>query len=186
MNPLPAFALMRFGGQAVVPVLRSLGVGVSLSNHFNGFIGLYYEAKPRGINLTRLNQHYKDIIKFLSLFKIDMNYINFKHYYEIFDLLEKNLPLSEPVIQQSKKSGCFIATAVYGSPYENEVLILKKFRDNWLMKYKLGEIFVKLYYWFSPPIANLIAKSNSLRRITKSILIIPLLKIVNSLKSKEK
>lgn len=84
------------------------------------------------------------------------------------------------------KSGCFIATAVYGSQYENEVLVLKDFRDNWLMKYKLGETFVKLYYWFSPPFANQIAKSNSLKKITKTILIIPLLKLANSIKSEEK
>lgn len=84
-----------------------------------------------------------------------------------------------------KSSGCFIATAVYGSPYANEVILLKEFRDNWLLNFKLGKIFVAFYYWISPPIANLIAKSNSLKALTKSILIIPLIKIANRLKRKE-
>jgi len=84
-----------------------------------------------------------------------------------------------------KSGGCFIATAVYGSPFENEVMVLKNFRDNWLMQYKVGKTFVKLYYWLSPPLANQIAKNDFLRKITKSFLIIPLLKLVNSIKNKE-
>ena len=86
----------------------------------------------------------------------------------------------------SSSSGCFIATAVYGSPYANEVVLLKEFRDNWLLNFKLGKLFVAFYYWISPPIANQIAKSNSLKAITKSTLVIPLIKIANYLKRKEK
>lgn len=86
---------------------------------------------------------------------------------------------------EQKKSGCFIATAVYGSPYANEVVILKEFRDSWLLKFRLGKLFVAFYYWISPPIANQIAKSNSLKVLTKSTLIIPLIKIANHLKGKE-
>lgn len=86
---------------------------------------------------------------------------------------------------KQKKSGCFIATAVYGSPYANEVILLKEFRDNWLLNFKLGKLFVAFYYWISPPIANQIVKSNSLKAFTKSMLIIPLIKIANHLKRKE-
>jgi len=81
--------------------------------------------------------------------------------------------------------GCFIATAVYGTPFANEVIILKEFRDNWLLNFRLGKMFVAFYYWISPPIANQIAKSNSLKAITKSTLVIPLIKIANYLKRKE-
>jgi hypothetical protein len=84
-----------------------------------------------------------------------------------------------------KSSGCFIATAVYGSPYASEVILLKEFRDNWLLNFELGKLFVSFYYWVSPPIANQIAKSNSLKAITKSTLVIPLIKIANYLKRKE-
>jgi len=84
-----------------------------------------------------------------------------------------------------KSSGCFIATAVYGSPYAHEVILLKEFRDNWLLNFKLGKMFVAFYYWISPPIANKIAKSNSLKAITKSALVIPLIRIANYLKRKD-
>jgi hypothetical protein len=85
-----------------------------------------------------------------------------------------------------KKEGCFIATAVYGSPYATEVVILKELRDNLLLNYQLGRDFVRLYYRISPPIANQIAKRKILKEITKSILIIPLIRFINILKRKEK
>lgn len=86
----------------------------------------------------------------------------------------------------TKGGGCFIATAVYGSPYASEVIILKEFRDNWLLNYGLGKVFVSFYYWISPPIANHIAKRNYLKSFTKTTLIIPVIKIAKHLKRKEK
>jgi len=84
-----------------------------------------------------------------------------------------------------KSSGCFIATAVYGTPYANDVILLNEFRDNWLLNFRLGKIFVHFYYWISPPIANQITKSNSIRAFIKFILIIPLIRIAQYLKRKE-
>jgi len=80
--------------------------------------------------------------------------------------------------EEEKKKGCFIATAVYGSPYANEVVLLKQFRDIYLLNNSLGKSFVKFYYFISPPIANRISKRNYLKTIIKSILIIPLIKLV--------
>jgi|GEM_PF-1615206 len=45
---------------------------------------------------------------------------------------------------------CYIATMVYGSYDAPEVLVLRKFRDNFLLKCIIGRKFVKLYYKFSP------------------------------------
>jgi len=87
---------------------------------------------------------------------------------------------------EQKKSGCFIATAVYGSAYANEVIVLKDFRDKFLLKYRLGKSFVQLYYWLSPPIANVISKKYYLREFTKIILTIPLIKLVRKLNIREK
>ncbi|PIQ08117.1 MAG: hypothetical protein COW71_13580 [Ignavibacteriales bacterium CG18_big_fil_WC_8_21_14_2_50_31_20] len=82
------------------------------------------------------------------------------------------------------KSGCFIATAVFDSPYAIEVKILKEFRDNWLLKYAIGKSFVNFYYWISPPIADQIVKRNWLKEFVKTLFIIPLIKIINNLKRK--
>ncbi len=80
-----------------------------------------------------------------------------------------------------EKSGCFIATAVYGSPYAEEVVVLKEFRDNYLLKHDFGKLFVKFYYSVSPPIAQKISKNGWMKNITKTLLIIPLIKLIDNL-----
>ena len=107
--------------------------------------------------------------------------------HEVYDSDGKKIfPLTESYSQDKKKSsGCFIATAVYGSPYANEVIVLKDFRDRWLLKYNLGKMFVKLYYLVSPPIANYISRNNSLKNITKIFIVMPLIKFANKIKERE-
>nr|HID59256.1 hypothetical protein [Desulfobacterales bacterium] len=60
-------------------------------------------------------------------------------------------------------SGCFIATATYGSILHPCVRILRKFRDKYLLVCRPGKWFISIYYQFSPPLASCIAKSNFIR-----------------------
>ncbi len=73
-----------------------------------------------------------------------------------------------------KKGGCFIASAVYRSELATEVVLLSNFRDRYLSKSLLGRAFIRLYYFVSPSIANLIMKSEALCKITRYFLISPL------------
>jgi len=63
--------------------------------------------------------------------------------------------------------GCFVATAAYGSLMEPQVLILREFRDRFMLSNVLGKGFVRLYYTYSPPIAKFIAKHDSLRAMVR-------------------
>jgi hypothetical protein len=63
--------------------------------------------------------------------------------------------------------GCFIATAAFGSYLDPHVMVLRAFRDKVLMQNGLGKQFVKLYYKHSPPAADSIAQSETLRTITR-------------------
>ncbi|MBW1724952.1 MAG: hypothetical protein JRJ33_06200 [Deltaproteobacteria bacterium] len=59
--------------------------------------------------------------------------------------------------------GCFIATAAFGSMMEPHVKILRSFRDRILLQNSIGKGFVGLYYTYSPPIADFIAKHDSMK-----------------------
>ena len=65
---------------------------------------------------------------------------------------------------------CFIATAAYGTSMAKEIDVLRKWRDESLTKTKSGRLFVNTYYMISPPIANVISKSKSMRTVTRKLL----------------
>ena len=66
--------------------------------------------------------------------------------------------------------GCFIATAAYGSLVAPHVEILRDFRDRFLITNTLGKSFVNLYYTYSPPLADFIAKHDHLRMMVRMTL----------------
>ena len=85
------------------------------------------------------------------------------------EMIEVNNTIVER--QNSKaSSGCFIATATYGTPLANEVRILCKFRDTYLLKYFLGRKFVSQYYRISPSISKYIASRPVLKKLIRKSL----------------
>jgi predicted RNA-binding Zn-ribbon protein involved in translation (DUF1610 family) len=76
-----------------------------------------------------------------------------------------------PTIQ--RKSGCFIVTATMGNFNHPYVILLREFRDRWLTKKTLGQIFVEKYYHYSPFFANVIRKRKKLRWISYAFVVEP-------------
>ena len=70
----------------------------------------------------------------------------------------------------SSGTGCFIATAAYGSPLEPHVAALRRFRDQYLARTELGRAFIRFYYRHSPPIAAVIARHEWLRLLVRMLL----------------
>ncbi len=56
--------------------------------------------------------------------------------------------------EPSGQSGCYIATAVYGSYSCDEVYALRRFRDEVLYKSAAGRLFIRIYYKVSPTLAK--------------------------------
>lgn len=59
--------------------------------------------------------------------------------------------------------GCFVATAAFGSYFDPYVRVLRTFRDAYLLTNSAGTAFVEWYYRTSPPIADFIRGSETLR-----------------------
>ncbi len=66
---------------------------------------------------------------------------------------------------------CFISTAAFGSDMAPEVQTFRSFRNKFLLTNIFGKKFVKLYYKYSPPLANFIAESKLLKALTRGILL---------------
>lgn len=69
--------------------------------------------------------------------------------------------------------GCFIATAAYGSALHPHLKYLRDFRDTYLLTNGPGRELVRLYYRYSPPIAEYITERPFLRMVIR-IWLLPL------------
>jgi len=72
-------------------------------------------------------------------------------------------PSPSPSGSSSGGSGCFVATAAFGSYLAPEVVTLRDFRDRYLLTNGPGQAFVDWYYRVSPPAAAFIAEHESLK-----------------------
>jgi len=70
-------------------------------------------------------------------------------------------------ITLSRVEGCFIATAVYGTDMHEDINILRRYRDDVLLKRKITKPLVNIYYKTSPPIAKVVANNKHIRSITR-------------------
>lgn len=91
-----------------------------------------------------------------------------------YDALDTTLDVMDTAT--SIASGCFIVTAVYGTPLANELNPFRYYRDDVLNENKIGRSFVKFYYKWSPCLANIIARSNSMKKMLRKTIIEPILR----------
>ena len=85
---------------------------------------------------------------------------------EAKDVIDRNFPganntnysvpsvPSSPSTPTPAKSGCYVATAVYGSYDCPEVWALRRYRDYFLAKTWYGRAFIKVYYAISPTLVK--------------------------------
>lgn len=85
--------------------------------------------------------------------------------------------------EKPKSNNCFIATAAYGTPFAEEIDVLRNWRDDFLSESFLGQKFIKMYYSLSPPVANNINTSDTKKKIVR-ITLNPIVKILKGNYSK--
>lgn len=69
-----------------------------------------------------------------------------------------------------KKSPCFVATAVYGSPSHPAVCVLRDWRDQRLAQTYLGRSFTKAYLLIGPHLAGPVGRRPWLQKTTRVFL----------------
>jgi len=72
------------------------------------------------------------------------------------------------------RTGCFIATAAFGSPLAGQVEILRQFRDKYLLTNAMGQKFVSWYYRNGSVAANFI-KDKPLAKAAVRLSLYPLI-----------
>jgi hypothetical protein len=65
-------------------------------------------------------------------------------------------------------SSCCAATAAYDTPMAEELVILREFRDEYLVTNPPGQAFTDLYYRISPPLARYIASRPALKSAVRT------------------
>ena len=78
---------------------------------------------------------------------------------------ESSEVLYEPI--EIKQSGCYVATAVYGSYDCPQVWTLRRYRDNILAKSWYGRAFIRTYYAISPTLVKWFGKTNWFKNMWK-------------------
>lgn len=73
---------------------------------------------------------------------------------------------------------CFIATAAFGTPFDDRITVLRSFRDQVLLPNRVGRGLVYFYYRISPPIAEFIERHEFLKSITR-ICLTPVVKLAS-------
>ena len=106
----------------------------------------------------------------LSLTSINKIETRFLH----AELLDENLRYRTNLVSQYREH-CFIATACYGNHNATEVLLLRQYRDEIMIHHWIGRIAIDIYYFFSPPIAILIERSEFLKAFVRKKILAPII-----------
>lgn len=154
--------------------IRALEKGIVL--RFDAFLGEAFRAQRSEKGLDNWAEY---IGKFSCSGEIDPTKISDDDIDSCFQYLHncegpKPKIIYQPTKSDKKKDSCFIATVVYGSEGAREVTEFKLYRDKVLLSLGLGRKLVKVYYWFSPEIANKLEKYSLLRYLIRKLILCPI------------
>ncbi len=95
------------------------------------------------------------------------------------DARQKGINSHDNPNKSSDIEDCFIATAVYGTPVNDEINMLREYRDQKLRNSFLGRIFIKGYETFGPLAAHYIKQNENRKQWARDHIVQPALEFVN-------
>lgn len=118
-----------------------------------------------------------------SLHSSDNGYSDWKLVIKGNPVFKDNTPSFGKILGNELSGGkCFVATATMGSYDHPEVMVLRNFRDNWILEKSWGEAFVKWYYHYGAIAAKSIEKSFILKKICYLLIVKPLVYLTRIVK----
>lgn len=134
--------------------------------------GATFEALNEKKQLDNAINHLKYVIENKDLLP------SYKDMDKLLETAQENL---EKLEAKKSKSGCFIATAVYGDIVAPEVICLRQYRDTVLNITKTGRAFIKLYSFISPSLAGIVSKSRLLKIVIRKFILDPFVSLLKRL-----
>jgi len=131
-----------------------------------------------GIQYVVGHDYYRDEIRYFRPTRITWIEITDKTFSPPADFDAKAY-LARNLESRTADSGCFIATAAYGTPHAQEIDRLREFRDDVLLQNVLGTLFVRTYYRLSPPIAEWVLQKEWRQKLVRKGVIEPALRLVS-------
>jgi len=174
--------IVELNNRTIVEIGNHNGIELALPEIADHVGSLRFMFKKEDLIGKQLNKFVKGDTVFITG---KLRYFNYVEIYPLgikepdsytFELI--HIEKREPVIgfeQPKSNSNCFIATACYGSHDAHEVMILRTYRDRYLLKSSFGRVLVDLYYHLSPPIAKAINRSAILKKIVLKYLLQPII-----------
>jgi general secretion pathway protein G len=93
------------------------------------------------------------------------------YYVRAYAVLSDDTVIYGNEVSFKSNDACFIATAAYGSLLAEKVIILREFRDRYLMASRLGQRLVGTYYRYSPAIAATVEEHPGLKAVVRIVLL---------------
>lgn len=126
--------------------------------------GTTSREKSLKVNITRQDMLFREINDQFE------RYLNNRKMIEEYNENFKRKEAEKEARKKAQASDCFIATAAYGTKYEEKINVLRCWRDTKLMPSKVLSPFVRFYYKYSPPIAKFISNKPFFRRLVRVVL----------------
>lgn len=96
---------------------------------------------------------------------------NTRYYVRAYAVLADDTVIYGNELTFETSDACFIATAAYGSILDSHVVQLRQFRDRFLRDNAPGQLAIRLYYRFSPGLAQIIENNPGLKPVVRIALL---------------
>ncbi|WP_031428250.1 CFI-box-CTERM domain-containing protein [Flavimarina sp. Hel_I_48] len=133
----------------------------SFINHIESYKS-FLKSQNHNHEIQKMNEN---IFIALDYNRQENDYLKNDVLIEIIDSFKSEI--NTRISDNKQKTGCYVATMVYGDYDHPQVLELRKFRDDFLSKTKLGRNFIKLYYRYSPDLVERLKNKQGINLIIR-------------------